>query len=95
MALTSTTTCSNTNPTVVTGGEYSGYYLGKMSVVDTHAPNNTWVNQPFQWASSTCVTTESGYILDIGTSVMLGGILMFFTAYWFVGLVRNKKQWNS
>jgi len=38
-------------------------------------------------------TTPSFQNVDIGSSLMLGGILMFLIAYWFVGLTR--KQWKS
>jgi len=38
--------------------------------------------------------TSSPYIIDVGSTVMLGAILAFLVAYWFVGLTRNKKTWN-
>jgi len=55
---------------------------------------------------STCVvdgsTTECVYHLSTTTipvlnydpmvSMMIGGLLMFFVAYWFIGLVR---KWNT
>jgi len=44
-------------------------------------------------SSSVCVTEGEQYNIDIGSTVMLGGLLMFFIAYWLVGLIR--KQWKS
>lgn len=39
------------------------------------------------------MSTTTTYITDVGSAVMLGGILTFLVAYWVVGLVRyrNKK----
>lgn len=40
--------------------------------------------------------TTSPYIIDVGSTLMLGGILAFLIAYWIVGLVRNRKNtWNT
>lgn len=36
--------------------------------------------------------TSSPYIIDVGSTVMLGGILMFLIAYWFVGLIRSRNR---
>jgi len=35
--------------------------------------------------------TSSPYIIDVGSTVMLGGILAFLIAYWLVGLARSKR----
>jgi len=44
--------------------------------------------------SSRCVSSQSEpteyYGIDFGTAVLVGGLLMFFIAYWFVGLMRRK-----
>jgi len=37
-------------------------------------------------------STSSPYIIDVGTSVMLGGLLVFLVAYWLVGLIRRSKS---
>jgi len=37
--------------------------------------------------------SSSPYMIDLGSTLMLGGILMFLIAYWFIGL--TKKTWNS
>jgi len=36
--------------------------------------------------------TSSPYIIDIGSTVMLGGILMFLIAYWIIGLIRSARS---
>jgi len=36
--------------------------------------------------------TSSPYMVDVGSTVMLGGILMFLIAHWFIGLVRNRTK---
>jgi len=36
--------------------------------------------------------SSSPYYIDVGSTVMLGGILAFFVSYWMVGLVRSRKQ---
>jgi len=38
--------------------------------------------------------TNITYTLDIGTTIMLGGLMMFFVAYWLVGLIRHTKKWS-
>jgi len=50
--------------------------------------------QQYNFDESASTTEQSPYYIDVGSSVMLGGILMFMIAYWFVGLVRHKK-WNT
>jgi len=42
-------------------------------------------------STSTPAATSSPYIIDVGSTLMLGGILAFMIAYWIVGLARNKK----
>jgi len=42
--------------------------------------------------SSGGTATTSPYIIDVGSTVMLGGILMFLIAYWFVGLIRSRNR---
>lgn len=48
--------------------------------------------------TTTCTTIGSdfvcvseGYNFDVSVSLMLGGLLAFFVAYWLVGLVRRSK----
>lgn len=41
-----------------------------------------------------CVKEYEPYIIDVGSSLMLGGLLAFFIAYWFIGLVRGR-LWNT
>lgn len=36
--------------------------------------------------------TSSPYIIDVGSTIMLGGILAFMVAYWLVGLARYKRN---
>lgn len=35
----------------------------------------------------------ASYIIDVGSTVMLGGILAFLIAYWMVGLTRSRKNY--
>lgn len=43
-------------------------------------------------STTICVKEEFPYTIDLGTSVMLGGILVFLIAHWFVGLVRYRTK---
>jgi len=36
--------------------------------------------------------STSPYIIDVGSTLMLGAILAFFIAHWIVGLARNKSN---
>jgi len=107
--MNSTTTCSYGGPTIGTfsgppdyGGEngflefYTGNGLQDIQLQGNGGGYEFRAGAP-AWATSTCVTTQGeaggSYILDVGSTVMLGGILMFFIAYWYVGLIRTKK-WN-
>lgn len=42
-------------------------------------------------STTVCVKEEFPYIIDVGSSLLLGGLLAFFISYWIVGLVRTKK----
>jgi len=39
--------------------------------------------------------STSPYIIDVGSTLMLGAILMFFIAYWIIGLVKGRASWNT
>jgi len=47
----------------------------------------TWLSLP-----ETPTTTPSVYTFDVGTTIMLGGILAFLVAHWLVGLTRYRNR---
>lgn len=35
------------------------------------------------------MSTSTVYITDVGSAIMLGGILVFLVTYWFIGIIRK------
>lgn len=96
-----TTTCEYSNP--VTGGGYTNIDPDNVIVwtnlIEDEQPVDfaTVGPWPVTFKESVCVTEGestggSTYIFDVGSTVMLGGLLMFFIAHWIVGLIR--RQWK-
>jgi len=100
---TATTTCTTTEVVLgahITGGGPTGLRLFSTST-DAY-PGYTVNTTAITPSETVCVEVSNAsggggasYIIDVGSTVLLGGILMFFVAYWIVGLTRHKKTWNT
>lgn len=97
---TSTTTCIYGAPVALqsdeteTGGYINYYDLSDAEVGSPYPVSNTTHLAYFRFSTSTCVTESDGYVFDVGSSVMIGGLIMIIMAYWFIGLTRSK-SWKS
>jgi len=72
---------------VLSSGEHT---LTLSTSYPTGMTNQKMMLQEQSFSGGSTATT-SPYIIDVGSTIMLGGILAFLIAYWFVGLIRRVK----
>jgi len=70
----------DTGVLVADGNSCEGFEVGSTTISDV----------PGYSIANTASSGGTSYTIDVGSSIMLGGILAFMIAYWLVGLVRYK-----